>query len=618
MYVDTDDANDLTVGSRIHFKCNIEDFKDEYAHYSYAKGLSGSCNNVEELTVTDSEGFVPEAIFSHIRELIARHAKMLSDSDAGSMFAALLLGERDMLSEEVQLDFRRLGITHLLALSGLHLAILSFALEKLFRLLGVKKNIRIVSTISFTLLYMTITGFPVSVMRAGIMLILSNLLALVFRESDSVTSLLIAVALICIISPYAIYDISLWLSAFATLGIIVFSELSGEIKESKKGKSKLFSYLGSSLMISAFAISATMFITQFTFNGISLISPIATLIFSIFVELIMYLGVAMLIIGWLIPIGLLLSPIVKITTSLASFMSSFDIFVSKDYNFVNLLVIILSVLFLLFIILDIKNKKNFALTIVGLLAIVYISCAVMHLVTKCDDKVIYYSQDKQDIILIKSDKETALLSLATYTSTTGYDATDILIKEDIFSLDKYIASHYSWKLSEELDVLLSNIPISNIYLPKPSNEDEKAILNKIEAVTNSYTTEIREFNLNETVAAGDYKLRMLYTVPYGEDTAQSVFMLYGNEEKIAYISSGVLNGKGRTEAYDAMSQATEIILGRHGKSYKYPSYFTAELKSARNIILSSKNLLMPSYTTYYYIKNGCEIHSHPKEFILED
>lgn len=618
LYVDASDEYELAVGDGIKFKCSIKDFSDEYAHYSYAKGLSGSCDDVKELTVTENGRFVPEAMFSHLRELISRHAKMLSDQEAGSMLSALLFGERDMLSEKVQLSFKRLGITHLLSLSGLHLAILSFALEKIFRLLGVNKNIRIISTIAFTLLYMALTGFPVSVMRAGFMLILSNLLALCFRESDSVTSLFVAVALICLISPYAIYDISLWLSAFATLGIIVFSELSAEVKEKNKDRPKILSAIGTSLMVSAFAIAATMFITQFSFNGISLISPISTLIFSIFVELIMYIGGAMLIFGWILPLGLLLSPIVKAMTLLSSFLSSFDIFASKEYFFVDILVTVLTALFFIFVILDIKNKKRFALIITCLLAVIYASCGIMNSVGKFDDKVVYYTENKQDMFLIKSNQEASLISDAQYSSTTGYNAADILMKENVYMLDKYIATHYSWKLAEELEIVLSTVPVKELYLPKAQNKDEEAIMNKLMASLKDFTTEIKYLDPTGTISTGSYKIRFIHTVPYGTDTSQSILMLYGNDRKIAYISSGILNGNERLKAYEAMNQATDIVFGCHGKSYKNKAYFTAEIKNLENIVFSSNNLTIPSYTANYYIKNGCEIHSHPKEFVLDD
>jgi predicted membrane metal-binding protein len=129
------------------------------------------------------------------------------------------------------------------------------------------------------------------------MLIISSLLYFLSRDNDSITSLFVAVSVIVAVSPYSIYDLSLWLSAFATLGVVTYSEWRSEQpKETRKAK-RLMCKLGDTLAFSAFAITPTLFISYFIFDGISILSPIATPIFSLPIELIMYLGTAMLIIG---------------------------------------------------------------------------------------------------------------------------------------------------------------------------------------------------------------------------------------------------------------------------------------------------------------------------------
>lgn len=617
MYVENDIADYISVGSYISFRCIIENFDAEYAEYNYAKGLRAACNEISEITVIDTDRFVPEATFSYLREIISRHAKMMTDAESGSMISALLLGERDMLSDQVELDFRRLGITHLLALSGLHLAILAFALEKIMRLFGTKETFRCCLTIIFTLAYMALTGFPVSVRRAGIMLILSKLLTLLLKDTDSLTSLFISTALICFTTPYSVYDISLWLSSFATLGVIVFSELRSEIKK-KLSKNRLLSGIILSISISAFAIAATLFITQFSFDGFSIISPLTTLIFSILVEIIIYLGGIILIVGWIIPLGWLISPIVKLTTSIAAYLSSLDIYVSKDHIIIDILAVLLTVMFFAFLIIDIKSKRKAAFTVICVLTLCFISGGALSYASSFDDKIIYFNEDNSDTMLIRSNKETAIISSAKYSTSTGYDLIEILNNQKLHTLDKYLASHYSWKLAEEINILLSNIPVNDIYLPEPANNDEKAILNKIRSTIGGFRTEIHTIKSTEILSIGEYKFRQVYNTPYGTDTAQSVYMLYGNGKSYAYISSGALTGKGKSYSQAAINQATDIIFGNNGKTYKNKTYFKAESPKANNIIFSSDNLIIPSNTAYYYIKNGCKIHSHPKEFVLAD
>ena len=209
----------------------------------------------------------------------------LSNKESGGLLAALLLGERDCLPIGTKVDFARIGISHVLALSGMHLAILVIGLSKLLAFFGVGKKTRTLISIIFTLFYMTLTGFSVSVTRAGVMLICSSLLFLLSRTKDSMTSLFIAVTLIVISSPYSIYDTSLWLSAFATLGIVVFSE----IQNGRVFIHPSVNWIITSLLSTFFALGATFVFTSLKFNGISMLAPIATLIFSIIIEIFIYI-----------------------------------------------------------------------------------------------------------------------------------------------------------------------------------------------------------------------------------------------------------------------------------------------------------------------------------------
>ena len=108
---------------------------------------------------------------------------MNSDAETGGLLGAILLGDRTYLSGQTSLDFSRIGISHVLALSGMHLAILILGIEKLLSLIGISKKARYIITIILTLAYVALTGFSVSVVRAGIMLIIRSLLHLISMVS---------------------------------------------------------------------------------------------------------------------------------------------------------------------------------------------------------------------------------------------------------------------------------------------------------------------------------------------------------------------------------------------------------------------------------------------------
>ena len=156
------------------------------------------------------------------------------------------------------------------------------------------------------------------------------------------TSLFIAVTFILIINPYSLYDTSLWLSAFATLGIVVFSEY----QSNKLCVNKFLDFFVASLLSTFFAIGATFIFSVFNFNGISLLSPLSTLIFSLLIEAFIYFGIIVLIIGGFVPIKMIFVYFGDFIINIADKLSSIDfIYALTSYSSVKILAIIFTVLY---------------------------------------------------------------------------------------------------------------------------------------------------------------------------------------------------------------------------------------------------------------------------------
>ncbi len=621
VYLDGETSGLIDVGSVISFSCNIEPHSNKESEtYRYSKGISAVCENVSDFKVHEQRRVVVENILDRARMWLTRHAISVSDEDTGNLVSALLFGERNSLSPEVNLDFKRLGITHILALSGMHLALLSLAADKILSLLQVHKKLRVTLTTMFAVMYMAFTGFSTSVVRAGLMLIISSILFLLAREPDPITSLFVAVTIIILISPYAIYDIALWLSAFATLGVIMYSEWerSSVKRKNKKINNKIIYAAIESLGISAFSITATLFITHFSFDGISVLSPIATLIFTILTTVIMYLGALMLLIGKLIPIGFILSPIVKFTNKIAEIMSSKDVYVSKEYHFVEIIVVALSVLFFLFLILNIKRKKLAVASLLLIFCTLYITVGILGQLKNSDDVISYNTYSNSNNFIVRSKGEICLVSSSKYAKTTGYNALNTLEELQITQLNKYYITHLSRNLEEELDVVLSNILTSEVYIPTPENEEEKAIVDKLKIFIQSYRTKICLYDSFSKIEVGDFEIIPVYSTAYGEGSTETAFFIHGKKENLLYLSSGMLEGENKEIALESLQRASSVVLGSYGKKYKNNIYLEADLNLLNKIIVDGENVFLTQEDAIYYSKKGCEIVSHPESVILFD
>ena len=371
-YASKSDADNIICGTEIKFNATLTGFSEESKSYNISKGINAYASDVNNIEIIGYKNKSIRSVILQYRNYLARYLIMLSDSESGAILGALLLGERDFLPNQIRLDFKRIGISHILALSGMHLAILSLGIGKILSALRIKKKTRLIIINLFIFVYMIITGMSVSVVRAGIMLILASTLFILGYSKDSLTSLSVAAFIICLFNPHAIFDISFRLSALSTLGIIALAEYSFIVKPMLK-LPRMIKYVFMSILASIFAISATIFISTDSFGGFSIFAPVATLIFSIIVEIIMYLGCIMILLGWLLPIGKLLSLLCCVVSYMAEYFSSLEfVYTSSNFKIASIAIIIYSVLFYGFIIFKFKINYTNSLSIFCALCFSYL------------------------------------------------------------------------------------------------------------------------------------------------------------------------------------------------------------------------------------------------------
>ena len=497
----------------------------------------------------------------------------------------------------------------------MHLAILSLGIGKALTLLKVKKKPRVAIIAVFVFLYMALTGFSVSVVRAGLMVIISSVLFLLSRTNDSLTSLTISVAIICTLTPNAIMDISLWLSALATFGIIAYGEYASTLEKPKTRTKRIIRNILLGILASIFAISATMAVSMLTFGGFSILAPFTTLIFSFLAEVIMYLGCIMILVGWILPIGWILAPICQFMSFLAGVFSDIKFaYVSSNFAFVTVLILLYSLAFYVFLVLKLKRPGRAVNILVVIYCIVTLIPTIFTVKENYKETVAYYSDSKCDELLVRSGNEVCLINSSQYSRSLVYSSLDLLEDANVTFLDKYYLTHYSWSLDEDIETLLYNISVDKIYIPEPRNDDEETILKIIKKSVEDFRCELVTFKEYETVTVGDYSINLLYSEPYG-NTSMNAVVLASGEETYTYISSGLLQGKTEERFRMYLSLSDFLILGDHGKKYKERVYITESYPELRGLIINSDNVFLKQENMQYFLDNGCIILSHPADVV---
>ena len=125
------------------------------------------------------------------------------DDNAQSLASAVLLGEKNALEPDVRDAFSDTGMSYLVVVSGMHLAIITMLLKKLLKpRFGAKGILRMILITAFVLLFAAVTGFTPSVVRAAVMMLFIVAAPLFRRESDSVNALGAAALVLGIVKGY--------------------------------------------------------------------------------------------------------------------------------------------------------------------------------------------------------------------------------------------------------------------------------------------------------------------------------------------------------------------------------------------------------------------------------
>lgn len=234
-----------------------------------------------------------------------------------SVLAGMLIGYTAEMPEEMEEDFRRAGLSHVMAVSGANLAFLLVPLLWLLKKVGF--NPRWSSAFAFPcmLLYVFATGLEASVIRAAIMAGVTLTGILLWRKSDIYCSLAVSAIIVLLKNTFMLYDLGFILSFSATLSLVTFYKpifCRLPVKIPKIIRDTLAGTIAAQLGVIP--------IITYCFNTFSLISVFANLLIVPLTGVITVLGAILVIIGNIfLPAGRLLGLLVGIVADIMLFVT---------------------------------------------------------------------------------------------------------------------------------------------------------------------------------------------------------------------------------------------------------------------------------------------------------
>lgn len=282
--------------------------------------------------------------------------------DKSGYIEALIFGDKAYLEKDEIINYKNLGTSHLLAISGLHLGVLISLIY--FILLRLRFSVEIIEKIVFLVIpfYMLISGFSPSVLRAGGMI----MLYIIFRKKDmtKLEALLTTFILMLFINPLFIFDIGFELSFLITFCLLMSDDFLSGTKNIVVSGFKIS-------LVSSLASLPILVMNFYTFSYISIISNIFLVpIFSLVIFPLVLISYVVFLFSSTM-FNVIFKPILNISFSFFDkiqdlFLNFSPVVIGRHNNYVGVIIFIFILGILIYL-----NKNKFLLATLGVLLLFF-------------------------------------------------------------------------------------------------------------------------------------------------------------------------------------------------------------------------------------------------------
>ncbi|MBQ3378558.1 MAG: DNA internalization-related competence protein ComEC/Rec2 [Clostridia bacterium] len=528
--------------------------------------------------------------------------KVMSN-DSAALVSAVTMNYKGRLTPHQKEVFASVGLSHMLAASGMHLSILVFSVLLLFRMMGLRRRYALCAALFVVVGFAALAGFSVSVVRSGAMFFVMAGASIFGKSYDPYTALGCAAVCILFQNPFAIGDAGFILSAVSTLGILLFSQkLMRVLTIKRKGVIfKVFNYFIGIICVTLAATSLAAPFSMFIFGGLSLISPISNLLVAPLLPVIFILC-ALSAIFAATPatqfFQILLEGICRYIIYAAESLSKlpYSYLVTKgDIYYVWIAFAAAVVMICIASKEKIRTGQAVCIILASLLFTgLFSGPSVPSALLDTGFRLSVLDVGQGQCVLLQSEGKTFVIDCGTssYGCDAGQTATEYLKRNGINHIDALILSHYHDDHANGAKKLAAGIKTDMIIMP--AWDDDDGMMESLTETAEELGISVCKVEHDSETAAGDLVMRIYADHMYNA-AGETKKDYNANEKNLAvYVeydkSSALIEGDmpGEDEGYIAEKNDLDtdvLIVAHHGS--KYSSYADFLNMSTPNIAVIS-------------------------------
>ena len=548
-------------------RCQKVAYYDFYDKESiFTKGIRAHAEIENYEIIEHNEHKINNAI-KKVRTFLEGHINESVNEETSEIIRALLLGDKSSLSKNVTRDFSRVGISHILALSGMHIALIVTLVGFILSLAPVVQRLKILIIILFTIFFLLLTGMSPSAMRAGIMVIIFHLLLSFRSDADTITSLFLSVSIICFFSPYSVFSISLILSFTALLALICATKFIYGIRFLRRLHPRPLRYIVFTIISTTAVMLFTLPIMFLYFGTVSLASPLMNIIIVPIFTVILYLSPFLILFSKIaflrVPIGFILEKLVHFSLFIIHKVATLKYVVIPISGFVETIGVVLLIISVFAVVVISRKRVRFALLGI-LISITVFTSGVIFSYVKRFDEIAFSSATSQteDFISIEYDNKLTVFSIGA--NSHLYSAYYLIRELEYTEIENLIILEYDRYLVSHFDMISDYTYVRNLYISEPDDENENDIFKRVKDIADEKNIDI--YFMENKMNFGEISLDVsIKTIPRSAKDIICISALAKNS-RFTYLGASsyeLLDGFAENMAY-----ASDIIVfGAYGPSF---------------------------------------------------